>query len=146
MSDLTKRLRDGSEPLSYKRDAEAADTIEQLTAREAELVAVLMTESEKCDLLSKEHYRDEIARLTAENKDMEWVLINSGFVRCDIMVARIEKLEGDNHEWYLQAKEIERLSAENERLTMMLTEYVRLNNAGKIPLEPIGGADKETGQ
>ena len=113
MSDLTKRLRDGSEPLSYKRDAEAAD---------------------------------EIARLTAENKDMEWVLINSGFVRCDIMVARIEKLEGDNHEWYLQAKEIERLSAENERLTMMLTEYVRLNNAGKIPLEPIGGADKETGQ
>jgi len=33
-----------------------------------ELEAVLMTESEKCDLLSKEHYRDRIAELEAALK------------------------------------------------------------------------------
>ena len=37
-------------------------------------------------------------------------------------------------------RDVERLTAENARLTMMLTEYVRLDNAGKIPIEPVGGA------
>lgn len=36
--------------------------------------------------------------------------------------------------------EVERLTAENRRLTMMLDEYVRLDNAGKIPMEPVGGS------
>ncbi len=35
--------------------------------------------------------------------------------------------------------ENKRLTTENKRLTMMLAEYVRLDNAGKIPLEPVGG-------
>ena len=38
-------------------------------------------------------------------------------------------------------KRIEELQAENKRLTMMLDEYERLDNAGKIPLEPVGGAE-----
>jgi len=36
---------------------------------------------------------------------------------------------------------VERLTAEVSRLTMMLEEYVRLDNAGKIPLESVGGSD-----
>ena len=42
----------------------------------------------------------------------------------------------------LQAR-VEALEAEDARLTMMLNEYVRLDNAGKIPLEPVGGAATE---
>ena len=48
----------------------------------------------------------------------------------DVLIDAADALE-------VQDKEI-------ERLTMMLTEYVRLDNAGKIPMEPVGGAvDKE---
>ncbi len=37
------------------------------------------------------------------------------------------------------AAALEQMTAEVARLTMMLDEYVRLDNAGKIPLEPVGG-------
>jgi len=100
MSDLTKRLRDGSEPLSYKRDAEAADEIARLTAREAELVAVLMTESEKCDLLSKEHYRDEIERLEAELAEYrsEWISVEDRLPDDNTCVVVYEPHVRDNDE------------------------------------------------
>ena len=51
----------------------------------------------------------------------------------------------DNNKTYRMAQDranndIETLTAENKRLVMMLDEYVRLDNAGKIPMEPVGGS------
>jgi len=54
------------------------DNYNHMLVRIAELEAVLMTESEKCDLLSKEHYRDRIAELEAEVENLKGALEDHG--------------------------------------------------------------------
>ena len=71
-------------PGTARRIAELEADNERLQAKVEALEAVLMTESEKRDLLSKEHYRNKIAKLQAKVEALEGVLYRSGFVRCDI--------------------------------------------------------------
>ena len=55
---------------------------------------------------------------------------------------------GCDHEVVIQDEcpvcTIERFEAENKRLTMMLAEYVRLDNAGLIPMRPVAALKGDT--
>ena len=100
-----------------------------------------------------------------ENVSPEWVQQCQGsksgrraLQEIERLTALVKVLESDDHEWYLQAARIEELETKNERLgtagldaqtrieeleaedkrlTMMLAEYVRLDNAGLIPLAEV---------
>ena len=76
------------------------EEIDRVYAENERLKAVLMTESEKRDLLSKEHYRTRIAELEEDNERLKgkvdaMLRANSEISKCLLLTeARIELLEG----------------------------------------------------
>jgi len=84
MTDVDKQIAElrlgndsgGNRDCDWRMKLRAANTIQSLKDENERLKAVLMTESEKRDLLSKEHYRTRIAELEAQVESQgDWIRI-----------------------------------------------------------------------
>ena len=99
MSDLTSRLRAPNDDITklFNDVYEAADKIESQAAEIERLTVALITSNVKHSGLIIKFHKDSA----------EWG-VNS-LHQVGLLQKRIAELESDDHEWYLQAKRIEKL-------------------------------------